>query len=265
MDCAIKTTDQLSGVECACRVTRDLLDRLEPMVTDLDGNRAAELTEKSLALLFDDAVRDDTRLEGLAFDSIVAVNGHAQTLHHVPTADTVIRPGDTVLIDVGARAKGGMCADHARTWVAGSSTSRTSTAITHLQQQQRIDALHRALLTLIDEARPGVTWEHLEARARELLRPVYKLCGVPPDTTMPHKVGHHVGKEVHDPCDYERPLAENMTIALEIGVYTPQWGMRVEHTMRIMPDGAPLVYTARHGTTRHGTTRHSIAPPSAGH
>ena len=173
---------------------------------------------------------------------------------------------DTVLIDVGARAQGGMCADHARTWVAGSSSS--SSGLTHRAappQQERIDALHRALLTLIDEARPGVTWEHLEARAHELMQPVYELCGVPTNTTMPHKVGHHVGKEVHDPCDYARPLTADMTIALEIGVYTQDWGMRVEHTMRIMPDGAPLVYTARHGTTRHGTTRHSIAPPAAGH
>ncbi|MGH9469516.1 MAG: aminopeptidase P N-terminal domain-containing protein [Terriglobia bacterium] len=54
-----------------------------------------------------------------------------------------------------------------------------------------------------------------------------------------HGLGHSVGLNVHDPADYDLPLAPGMVITIEPGVYIPdeKIGVRIEDMLLITPTG----------------------------
>lgn len=58
-----------------------------------------------------------------------------------------------------------------------------------------------------------------------------------------HNVGHSVGLNVHDPMDYDRPLAAGMVVTIEPGIYIPdeQLGVRLEDMILITPTGSELM------------------------
>ena len=58
-----------------------------------------------------------------------------------------------------------------------------------------------------------------------------------------HGVSHHIGLEVHDVADLSVPLAENMVITVEPGIYIPEEhiGIRIEDMVLVTRDGAVLL------------------------
>jgi Xaa-Pro aminopeptidase len=54
-----------------------------------------------------------------------------------------------------------------------------------------------------------------------------------------HGLGHSVGLNVHDPMDYNLPLAPGMVVTLEPGIYIPEEkiGVRIEDDILITQDG----------------------------
>ena len=61
-----------------------------------------------------------------------------------------------------------------------------------------------------------------------------------------HGVSHHLGLDVHDPGDRNRPLEPGMVVTVEPGIYIPEenLGVRIEDDVLVTADGYKLL-TAR--------------------
>ena len=61
-----------------------------------------------------------------------------------------------------------------------------------------------------------------------------------------HGLGHHIGLNVHDAGDADRPLEAGMVITIEPGIYIPEEniGVRIEDDVLVTPAGYKLL-TAR--------------------
>jgi Xaa-Pro aminopeptidase len=59
-------------------------------------------------------------------------------------------------------------------------------------------------------------------------------------------VSHHLGLDVHDPGDRNRPLEAGMVVTVEPGIYIPEenLGVRIEDDVLVTKDGFQLL-TAR--------------------
>jgi Xaa-Pro aminopeptidase len=59
-------------------------------------------------------------------------------------------------------------------------------------------------------------------------------------------VSHHLGLDVHDPGDRNRPLEAGMVVTVEPGIYIPEenLGVRIEDDVLVTSDGYQLL-TAR--------------------
>ncbi len=61
-----------------------------------------------------------------------------------------------------------------------------------------------------------------------------------------HGLGHHIGLEVHDAGETNRPLEAGMVVTMEPGLYLPEEkiGVRIEDDVLVTPTGYRLL-TAR--------------------
>ena len=160
--------------------------------------------------------------EPVAFATIVGSAANAATLHYPHNDQPLVKRG-CVLIDSGARA-GGYCADVTRTLPQhGRFTNKRFREVYEL-------VLHCMQLNQ-RAARPGVTLAELNEIAWQPI--------IEAGFTRHHGVSHHIGLDVHDPCDRERPLEAGMLISNEPGIYLPDEGIgvRIEDDLLITPTG----------------------------
>jgi Xaa-Pro aminopeptidase len=70
--------------------------------------------------------------------------------------------------------------------------------------------------------------------------------GEPLGKYFTHGLGHHVGLEVHDANDASVPLAADMVVTIEPGIYIPEenLGIRIEDVVLITKDGARVLSAA---------------------
>jgi Xaa-Pro aminopeptidase len=165
----------------------------------------------------------------IAFATIVGGGINAATLHY-PHNDQALPQRGCVLIDSGATA-GGYCADVTRTLPHHGRFS-----------DRRFRELYELVLQCMElgrrHARPGVTLEELNQVAWQ---PILE-AGL----TRHHNLSHHIGLEVHDPSDRDRPLAPGMLISNEPGVYLPDEGIgiRIEDDLLITSEGCEVTTLA---------------------
>ncbi|MEG6616233.1 Xaa-Pro peptidase family protein [Peptococcaceae bacterium 1198_IL3148] len=183
------------------------------------------LTERQVA----DEIRSQFKQLGvskLSFDVIVSTGDNCAIPHHVPDG-TVLQAGQTVLIDMGG-IKDYYCSDITRTFALGqpSLEIRTVYEIVKTAQQQAFLAI-----------KPGVTMEHVDAVARNIITE----AGYGQYFT--HRTGHGVGIEIHEEPylaagNFQR-LAEGMVVSVEPGIYLPgKFGVRIEDTVVVTATGA---------------------------
>jgi Xaa-Pro dipeptidase len=218
---------------------KKLIESLEALWARLRGG--ADLTEHAgQQLLLAEFGRRGLTTED---PPIVAVNAHAADPHFEPSAvaDTPIRRGDFLLVDLWAREDrpGTVYADS--TWVAclGEPTA---------QQREVFDVVMRARDAAVARIRDGVArgetvqgWQ-VDRAARDLV----EAAGYGEYFT--HRTGHSLGQQVHGPgvnCDdYEthdtRALIEGVTVTVEPGIYLPDFGVRSEINVHMAAEG-PLV------------------------
>lgn len=165
----------------------------------------------------------------LAFQSICAGGANAATLHY-PHGDQPLAGARCVLIDSGA-TRGGYCADVTRTLPRrGRFTDR--------RLREVYDLVLKANRLAIRHARPGITLTELN-----------DLCWKPildAGFTRHHNLSHHIGLDVHDPADRDRPLSAGMLISDEPGIYLPDEGIgvRIEEDLLITADGCEVTTRA---------------------
>ncbi|MCX7905966.1 MAG: aminopeptidase P N-terminal domain-containing protein [Bacteroidetes bacterium] len=179
------------------------------------------------------------------FPSIVG-SGENTVILHYETNRRQSRPGDLVLVDIGAEYHG-YTADVTRTFPISGRFSPEQRAIYEVVLAAQ-EAVFRAV-------KPGATLAELNAIARrEIARGLMRLGLIGSEAEVGryfmHGVAHHIGLDVHD-VSTGSPLEPGMVIAVEPGVYIaegspcePKWwniGVRIEDDLLITPQGYALL------------------------
>lgn len=169
--------------------------------------------------------------ERAAFAPIVASGPNAVVLHYEKNRRRM-EAGELLLIDAGAE-----CAAYA------ADVTRTVPVSGRFSERQRklYEAVLAAQQAAIAAVKPGARLADLTRAAREHLDANGGL-----GRYLTHRVSHHVGLDVHDPADLDAPLAENMVITVEPGVYIPEenLGIRIEDMVRVTKTGAEILTAA---------------------
>jgi Xaa-Pro aminopeptidase len=169
--------------------------------------------------------------------------GFFSTVLHYDALDQPIRDGDIVVLDV-ACAQDGYTADITRTLPAnGRFTPR---------QREIYEIVLGAQNAALAAAKPGMTLARSGANSLNKIASDYidshgkDREGRSLGRYFIHGLGHHLGLNVHDAGDHDRPLEPGMVVTLEPGIYIPEenLGVRIEDDILITDTGAKLL-TAR--------------------
>ncbi len=220
---AIKTPAELAAIKRAQAVADDAMahiyDWIQPGVTERDVAWELEVTMRTHGAT------------ALSFDTIVAAGANSALPHATP-GDTVIEPGDVVLIDMGCVVDG-YCSDMTRTFSLGEPKNSQYVAVWNIVEQARATAA------------AGISAGLSSRQADALARDVILAAGY--GDQFGHSLGHGVGLAVHElpPVSYAREseLQTNMVITIEPGIYLPgAFGVRLED-MAVVADGGVEIIT----------------------
>jgi Xaa-Pro aminopeptidase len=176
-----------------------------------------------------------------AYSPIVGT-GLDSTILHFNQLDGLIQDGDVVLMDVGGQYSG-YTAD----------ITRTVPANGHFTPRQReiyeivLGAQNAALAAI----KPGATMRKGSGSLYKIAYDYINMHGADREGRslgryFTHGLGHHIGLEVHDAGDVDRPFEAGMVITDEPGIYIPEEkiGVRIEDDVLVTPTGFKLL-TAR--------------------
>lgn len=183
------------------------------------------LNEFQVQSTIEQAYRDHGA-RALAFRTI-AGGGFNATVLHYHANDQVLRDGDLMVLDSGARWNG-YSADVTRTYpVNGRFTKR---------QREVYEVVLASQLAAIKACKPGRSLLDIDEAARSVIRK----AGF--GDFFIHGIGHHLGLETHD-VSPDAPLPENAVITIEPGVYIPAEGLgvRIEDDVVITRSGATVL------------------------
>jgi Xaa-Pro aminopeptidase len=187
-------------------------------------------------------IHDFGGCETEAYAPIVGTGLHS-TILHFNELDALIQDGDVVLMDVGGQYSG-YTADITRTVPAnGHFTAR---------QREIYEIVLGAQSAVLAAMKPGATL------GRQGPNSLFKIAydyinthgtdreGRSLGRYFIHGLGHHIGLEVHDAGDPNRPLEPGMVVTDEPGIYIPEEkiGVRIEDDVLVTPTGYKLL-TAR--------------------
>lgn len=140
--------------------------------------------------------------------------------------------GDLVLIEL-ATCVNGYWSDLTRTAPVGSPKPEV---------EQILDVATKAQQAAVDGIRPGVTANHIDALARDIIA----AKGL--SSFFTHHTGHHVGFRYHDPGFLILPgesskLEPGMVLTIEPGVYVPErgGGARIEDNVLVTESGHEIL------------------------
>ena len=167
--------------------------------------------------------------DGFSFEPLVAFGANAADPHHAPD-DTVVKPGDAVLFDVGC-IKDGYCSDMTRTFYF----KEVSEIHRHIY-----DTVRSANETAISKIKPGVLLCELDKTARDLI----DAEGYGPNFN--HRLGHFIGLSEHEYGDVsstnQNRAVPGMIFSIEPGIYlTGDTGVRVEDLVLVTEDGCEVL------------------------
>ncbi len=209
---------------------RRALELTETVLQEVAAALSPGLTEGQVAWEIEKRLREGGA-EGLAFPPIVAAGANSARPHHHP-GDYVIKPGEPVIIDMGARVDG-YCADLTRTVVLGEPD----------EQFRKIYSLVRRA----QEQAEGWLKAGMESQAGDALaREIIAAAGFA--EAFGHSLGHGVGLAVHEaPALSPNPerstiLKSGSVVTVEPGIYLAGWGgVRLEDMVHLRPEGAEVL------------------------
>lgn len=219
----VKSAPELAAMRRALALTEAVLRRIA-------GELAPGMTERRLAWEIEKRLRE-AGAEGLAFPPIVAAGPNSARPHHHP-GDYLLREGEPIIIDLGARVDG-YCADLTRTYLLGPPDD----------QFRRIYSLVRQAQARAErELKAGMDSLAGDALAREVI------AAAGYGEAFGHSLGHGVGLAVHE-APALNPAAERRTmlragavVTVEPGIYLAGWGgVRLEDMVLLTPDGAEVL------------------------
>ena len=215
----LKTGRELSIMREACRISAGALDLIgravEPGVSTAELDRIAEQY-----ILSEGAVPNFKNYQGYPATACISINH--EVIHGIPNKNRVLRNGDIVSVDLGAKF-GGYHGDNAATFAVGDIS---------LEAKRLIDTTKESLYEGIKMARAGgrigdissAIQQYVEARGYSVVRDF---------------VGHGIGTNLHEAPEVPNfgisgrgiRLLPGMTIAIEPMVNAGK------PDVKVMPDG----------------------------
>jgi Xaa-Pro aminopeptidase len=222
---AVKDAAEIAVMRRAATVTDEALDVV--VARGLVGR-----TERDVAW---DLQAEYHRLgaEGEAFPAIVAAGDHGAQAHAVP-GGRVIRDGELVVVDTGARVDG-YCSDITRTYAAGEPSA---------ELRRIYGVVLEAQLAGLDAVRAGAHGRRdVDAAARAVID------GAGYGERFGHGTGHGVGRQVHEAPTLGRTrgdrLEAGMVCTVEPGIYIEGLvGVRIEDTVLVTAGGCERLTTS---------------------
>ena len=186
------------------------------------------LSEKQIADQLEDIYKE-LGASGNSFEPIVAFGANGANPHH-ENDDSQLKPGDSVIIDMGCKYHG-YCSDMTRT-VFYKEVSEEAKKV-----YQLVRKANEAAEAMI---KPGVKLCNIDKTARDIISE----AGYGKEFN--HRLGHFIGRDVHEYGDvsvnFDLEVKEGMTFSIEPGVYLPgKFGVRVEDLVLVTKDGCQVL------------------------
>jgi Xaa-Pro aminopeptidase len=216
---ALKDPEELEEIRRAARIAEAVYERLT-------GERIVGRSERDVAWWFEQALHEEGA-DGLAFDVTIASGPNAALPHHHP-GGREIGPGETVIVDAGARVDG-YCSDCTRTFATGPLPEELRRAYAVCRSAQE---------AALAGVRAGAESKALDDIARsEIAEAGFEVL---------HGLGHGVGLEVHELPVLRQTavgaLEAANVVTVEPGVYLPGLGgVRIEDLVVITENGAEVL------------------------
>ena len=226
----VKQPEELEAIRQAVNITTESFSQIRSSSMLASYGYEYEL-EADLTRAFRTAGAD-----GHAYEPIVAAGKNATTLHYTQNSSPLAK-NELIVVDAGAEYIG-YAADITRT-------------ISARKPSARQQAIHDAVVTVQAEAqrllKPGVLLREYEHEVVQKMARSLKELGLINSVNnfervrryYPHATSHFLGLDVHDVGFYEHPLAENMVLTCEPGIYIPEEGIgvRIEDDLVITASG----------------------------
>ena len=165
----------------------------------------------------------------ISFDTIVAYGKNGANPHH-ENDDSHLKPGDSIIIDMGCKYNG-YCSDMTRT-------------VFYQEVSEEAKEVY-GLVRLANETaeamiKPGVRLCDIDKAARDIITD----AGYGKEFN--HRLGHFIGKDVHEYGDvsvnFDLEVQEGMIFSIEPGVYLPgKFGVRIEDLVLVTKDGCKVL------------------------
>ena len=199
----------------------------EKVIAAVGAQLRPGLAEKEVAWMIELALRD-YGAQGPSFPPMVAFGTNSARPHHDP-GDRQLRPGEPIIIDMGAMYQG-YCSDMTRTFFLGEPDAKF---------KEIYSIVRRAQIAAEAGIRAGILSDAADGLAREVIDAAgYK-------DAFGHSLGHGVGLAVHEnpslsPMkDRAVVLEPGMIATVEPGIYLSDWGgVRLEDMILVQADGA---------------------------
>jgi Xaa-Pro aminopeptidase len=217
---AVKEESELTAVRRAARILHEAFERL--VRHGFEGRTEAELAWWMTATIHEEGA------DAVAFDTIVAGGPNSALPHHHP-GSRAIGPGETVIVDAGAKV-GGYHSDCTRTFATGRLPEELQRAYATCQAAQE---------TALAGVRAGASARDLDAIAgREI-----EEAGI---AEVLHGLGHGVGLQIHElpvlSKTSDETLAVGNVVTVEPGVYLPGLGgVRIEDLVIVTKGGTEVL------------------------
>ncbi|MDA0769217.1 MAG: hypothetical protein BZY79_05295 [SAR202 cluster bacterium Casp-Chloro-G4] len=220
-----KDAEELRLLTRAVEIADEAIDQVSPGIVP-------GMTEEAVAWELEKAMRE-RGAEMISFDTIVGAGPNGALPHH-RADETVIKDGDAIVIDMGAKYHG-YCSDLTRTVYVGTPDGKF---------REIYDIVLHAQVEAEEKVEAGMTGEQCDAISRDII----VKAGYGDD--FGHSLGHGVGLAVHEfPRVGPRAddvLADGMVFTIEPGIYLSGWGgVRIEDIV-VMENGRARVISKAH-------------------
>jgi len=235
----VKSDEEIDSIIEAARVTEEALAEMKKLIKP--GVSEYELYAK---LEYEMAKRSSMLY---AFETIVSCGTNAFYLHHSDPerdGDGIAKEGSFIQVDVGARVNG-YCADISRVYFVGRPESDDDRRVKLLGL---IRELRKAAFGFIA---PGRTFAELNSQMYDIAGKWLAEQGLINDNFSKddvlsyywHNTSHFLGLDVHDVGSRDSVFACGNCLAVEPGVYIPEWGIgfRIEDDVVLTTDGCRLL------------------------
>ena len=239
----VKQPCEIESIREAARITEEAVEEMRSLIRP--GVSEYELY---LRLEYEMAKRSSM---AFAFETIVSCGKNAFYLHHSEPekdGDGLALEGSIIQIDAGARMNG-YCADISRVFFVGAPGGEDD------KRMKLLELIRDLRRTAFDFIAPGKTFSALNSQMYDIAGKWLAGQGLIADNFTEedvrryywHNTSHYLGLDVHDVGPREKKFEPGNCLAVEPGVYIPEWdiGFRIEDDLLVTEDGCQLLSSGK--------------------